>query len=176
VNYTNDARQLAEIALMASTVARHFNIEPVVAMLSFSNYGDNDRPESRKVREAVQILNREHPELRVDGEMQGDVAVIPGLRGLQVPDSKVNGEANVLIFPDLQSGNIAYKLVGHLGQREVIGPLLYGLKQPINMVSTSSTVEKIVNMAALPLMAVVFLAAVALARHQAREAAAAGSG
>ncbi|MCB1181951.1 NADP-dependent malic enzyme [bacterium] len=149
VNYHPDSRQLAEIAIMASTVARHFNIEPIVAMLSFSNFGDNDRPESRKVREAVAILNREHPELRVDGEMQGDIAVIPSMRGLSVPDCKVNGQANVLVFPDLQSANITYKLVGHLGQREVIGPLLYGLKQPINMVSANSSVDKIVNMAAL---------------------------
>ncbi len=149
VNYDNDARQLAEIALMASTVARHFNLVPVVAMLSFSNFGDNDRPESRKVREAVQILNREHPELRVDGEMQGDVAVIPGRCGVSVPNCQVVGQANVLIFPDLQSANIAYKLVGHLGNREVIGPLLFGLKQPINMVSSSSTVAKIANIAAL---------------------------
>ncbi len=149
VNFSNDARQLAEIALMASSVARHFNLEPVVAMLSFSNFGDNDRPESRKVREAVQILNREHPELRVDGEMQGDMAVIESMCGRSVPDCQVLGQANVLVFPDLQSGNIAYKLVGHLGQREVIGPLLYGLKQPINMVSTSSSVAKITNMAAL---------------------------
>jgi malate dehydrogenase (oxaloacetate-decarboxylating)(NADP+) len=149
VNFTNDARQLAEIAMMASTVARHFNLEPVVAMLSFSNFGNNDRPESRVVRDAVRILNREHPELRVDGEMQGDVAVNASHFGMSVPDCKVMGEANVLVFPDLQSGNIAYKLVGHLGQREVIGPLLFGLKQPINMVSTSSTVAKIVDMAAL---------------------------
>jgi malate dehydrogenase (oxaloacetate-decarboxylating)(NADP+) len=130
-------------------VARHFNLEPIVAMLSFSNFGDNDRPESARVREAVRILNREHPELRVDGEMQGDVAVLEGMRSKNVPDCQVMGQANVLIFPDLQSANIAYKLVGHLGQREVVGPLLYGLKQPINMVSTSSTVAKIANMAAL---------------------------
>jgi len=81
--------------------------------------------------------------------MQGDVAVISQMSGVSVPDCAVHGEANVLIFPDLQSGNIAYKLVGHLGQREVIGPLLYGLKYPINMVSTSSPVAKIANMAAL---------------------------
>ena len=149
VNYKPDSRGLAEIALMAATVARHFNLEPRVAMLSFSNFGDNDRPESRKVREAVRILNEEHPELRVDGEMHGDVAVLPGYCEEAVPDCKVLGEANVLIFPDLQSGNIAYKLVGHLGQREVIGPLLIGLKHPINMVSSRSPVAEIVNMAAL---------------------------
>ncbi len=149
VNFEPDSEQLVEITLMAATVARHFNMDPVVAMLSFSNFGDNDRPGSRKVREAVRLLNERHPDLRVDGEMQADVAILPGGCDQAVPDCMVRGEANVLIFPDLQSGNIAYKLVGHLGQREVIGPLLYGLKQPINMVSTNSTVEKIVNMAAL---------------------------
>ncbi len=149
VNFNPDAKQLAEIAVMAATVARHFNLEPVVGMLSFSNFGDNDRPESRKVREAVAILNREHPELRVDGEMQADIAIIAGQCERAVPDCRVMGRANVLVFPDMQSGNIAYKLVGHLGDREVIGPLLYGLKQPINIISFNSTVESIVNMAAL---------------------------
>jgi malate dehydrogenase (oxaloacetate-decarboxylating)(NADP+) len=149
VNFNPDARLLAEIALMAAAVARHFNLEPVVGMLSFSNFGDNDRPESRKVREAVRILNEEHPELQVDGEMHADVAILPGECEKSVPDCKVMGQANVLIFPDMQSGNIAYKLVGYLGEREVIGPLLIGLKQPINMVSTKSSVAEIVNMAAI---------------------------
>jgi len=149
VNFNPDSRLLAEIALMAASVARHFNLDPVVGMLSFSNFGDNDRPESRKVREAVRILNEEHPELNVDGEMHADVAILPGECDKSVPDCKVKGEANVLIFPDMQSGNIAFKLVGYLGEREVIGPLLIGLKQPINMVSTQSTVTEIVNMAAI---------------------------
>jgi len=149
ITFQPDSRQLADIAVIAASVARHFNLEPVVAMLSFSNFGDNDRPESRKVREAVRLLQQEHPELRVDGEMHGDVAVLPGVCESSVPDCQVRGAANVLVFPDLQSGNIAFKLVGHLGQREVIGPLLYGLKQPINMVSTASTVAEIVNMAAM---------------------------
>ncbi len=149
VNFNPDSRMLAEIALMAAGVARHFNLDPVVAMLSFSNFGDNDRPESRKVREAVRILNEEHPELNVDGEMHADVAVLAGGCQDSVPDCKVRGQANVLIFPDMQSGNIAYKLVGYLGEREVIGPLLVGLKQPINVVSTQSTVAEIVNMAAI---------------------------
>jgi len=149
VNFEPDVEQLVEITLMAATVARHFNMDPVVAMLSFSNFGDNDRPESRKVRDAVRKLNERHPDLRVDGEMQADTAILAGHCELAVPDCMVRGSANVLIFPDLQSGNIAYKLVGHLGQGEIIGPLLYGLKQPINMVSVNSTVEKIVNMAAL---------------------------
>jgi malate dehydrogenase (oxaloacetate-decarboxylating)(NADP+) len=149
VNFRPDSRELAEIALMASAAARHFNLDPKVAFLSFSNYGDNDRDESRTVREAVRILKREHPELPVEGEMHADVAVVPGRAELVVPDAAVAGNANVLVFPDLQSANIAYKLVGGLGQREVIGPLLYGLKQPINLVCARSTVAEIVNMAAL---------------------------
>jgi len=149
VSYRPDAKELAEIGLMAAQVARHFNLEPVVAYVSFSNFGDNSRPESRMVREAVGILKRDHPELRVDGEMHADVAVVPGRSELVVPDSEVAGHANVLVFPDLQSANIAFKLVGRLGQREVIGPLLYGLKHPINLVNARSTVTEIVNMAAL---------------------------
>ncbi len=149
VNFNPDARLLADIAVRASSVARYFNLEPVVAMLSFSNFGDNNRPESHKVRDAVKILRREHPELRVDGEMHGDVALNPLACKLSVPDSPVGGEANVLVFPDLQSGNIAYKLVGALGNCEVIGPLLVGLQRPINLVSIQSTVAEIVNIAAL---------------------------
>jgi malate dehydrogenase (oxaloacetate-decarboxylating)(NADP+) len=149
VNFKPDARMLADITVQACTVARHFNLEPTAALLSFSTFGDNDRPESRVVREAVGILRSEHPDIRVDGEMRGDAAVVPGLIHRLVPDSKISGEANVLVFPDLQSANIAYKLVGHIGQHEVIGPLLHGLKHPINMVSVESTVDEIVNMAAL---------------------------
>jgi len=149
VNISSNARQLSEIAVMAAAVARHFNLEPVVGMLSFSNFGDSDRPESRVVREAVEILHREHPDLCVDGEMHGDVAVVPDRCELSVPDCRVLGQANVLVFPDLQSGNIAYKLVGNIGTSEIIGPLLYGLKQPINVISTASTVADIMNMAAM---------------------------
>lgn len=155
LNFNPDAEHLAEIAVVAATVARHFNLDPVVGMLSFSNFGDNDRPESRKVRKAVQILQEKHPDLQVDGEMQADVAVLPGLCQNSVPDCRVLGKSNVLVFPDLQSANIAYKLVSRLGSgREALGPLLYGLQQPINIVSTTSTVDKIVNMAALSAYAV----------------------
>ncbi|MDY0110738.1 MAG: NADP-dependent malic enzyme [Candidatus Krumholzibacteria bacterium] len=144
-----DASRLVDIALTSAQVARHFGLEPVIAMLSYSNFGDNDRPETRKVREAVKILHREHPDLRVDGEMHADVAVGGPQNLKSVPDCRVQGEANVLVFPDLQSANTSYKLVGNIGQREVIGPLLYGLQQPINIVSVRSSVSEIVNMAAL---------------------------
>jgi len=149
VNFAPDSRRLAEIALRAAEVARHFNLDPVVAMLSFSTFGDNDRPESRTVRDAVGILRREHPELKVDGEMRADAAVLKGSCGQRAPDCRVQGDANVFVFPDLQSGNIAYKLLGHLGRNEMIGPLLFGLKKPVNMISYDSTVDEIVNMAAL---------------------------
>jgi malate dehydrogenase (oxaloacetate-decarboxylating)(NADP+) len=149
INISPSPEELAEIAMIAAQLARHFGLEPIVALLSYSNYGDNDTPDSRKVREAVRILNREHPELRADGEMHADVAVLGDMCEKAVPDCRVRGEANVLVFPDLQSANIAYKLVAHLGEREVIGPLLYGLKQPINIVSMRSSVSEIVNMAVM---------------------------
>ncbi len=149
VNTNPDSRMLADIALRAASVARYFNLKPVVGMLSFSNFGDNNRPESRRVRDAVHILHKEHPELQVDGEMHGDVATSPLACERSVPDSLVKGKANVLVFPDLQSGNIAYKLLGTLGQCQVIGPLLVGLQRPINLVSIQSTVSEIVNIAAL---------------------------
>ncbi len=143
------ARDLVNIATLAADVARQFNLEPVVALLSFSNFGDNNHPKTRKLREAVRILQEEHPELVVDGEMHGDVAVKPDYCARNFPHCRVGGKANVLIFPDLHSGNIAYKLVGSIGQREVIGPLLAGLKYPINVVSFNSDQREIVNMAAL---------------------------
>jgi malate dehydrogenase (oxaloacetate-decarboxylating)(NADP+) len=149
LNIDPDERQLAEIALSAADVAKHFGIDPKIAMLSFSNFGDNDHPKAKKVRHAVEILHREHPDLVVDGEMHGDVALLPGFAKENFPTSRVQGDANVLIFPDLQSGNIAYKLVTHISKGEVIGPLLIGLKHPVNIVSFHSDVRDIVNMAAI---------------------------
>jgi malate dehydrogenase (oxaloacetate-decarboxylating)(NADP+) len=144
-----DTNQLVEITKQAADVARHFNLEPRIALLSFSNFGDNEHPKARKVRQAVEILHREHPELKVDGEMHGDVALLPDYAAQNYPNSKIQGDANVLIFPDLQSGNIAYKLVTHISKGEVIGPLLIGLKHPVNIVSFYSDVRDIVNMAAI---------------------------
>jgi malate dehydrogenase (oxaloacetate-decarboxylating)(NADP+) len=149
INLEPTSEQLAEIGLIAARLARHFGLEPRVAMLSYSNFGDNNTPQARRMREAVRLLARDHPELRVDGEMHADVAVMGDILDKSVPDCRVCGDANVLVFPDLQSANIAYKLVGHLGNNAVLGPLLYGLKHPINIVSARSTVSEIVNMAAM---------------------------
>jgi malate dehydrogenase (oxaloacetate-decarboxylating)(NADP+) len=149
VNIQPDARMLAEIAANAALVAQHFNLEPKIAMLAFSNFGDNKHPLARKVKEAVLILQREHPELVVDGEMHGEVAINPEFSHENYPNSKIQGDANVLIFPGLNAGNIAYKLVTHIAKGEAIGPLLIGLKYPINVVNFNSSVRDIVNMAAL---------------------------
>ena len=149
VNVDPDADQICEIAVLAAEVARWFNLEPRIALLSFSNFGDNNHPRARKMREAVLRLQKEHPDLIVDGEMHGDVAVLPAFSAQSYPISKVAGQANVLVFPDLMSGNIAYKLVGFIGKREVIGPMLIGLKHPINIIAYNSDVREIVNMAAL---------------------------
>ena len=144
-----DANQLAEMTVQAADAARHFGLEPRIAMLSFSNFGDNDHPKARKVRHAVEMLHRDHPEILVDGEMHGDVALLPAYAAANYPTSRIKGDANVLIFPDLQSGNIAYKLVTHISKGEVIGPLIIGLKHPVNIVSFHSDVRDIVNMAAI---------------------------
>ena len=149
VNIEPDAPHLVEISLLAAEVARYFNLEPRLALLSFSNFGDNNHPKARKVREAVALLHRDHPDLIADGDMHGDVAVLPEFSAQNFPHSRVRGQANVLIFPDLMSGNIAYKLVGNIGRREVIGPLLIGLKYPINIIAYNSDVREIVNMTAL---------------------------
>ncbi|MBD3220300.1 NADP-dependent malic enzyme [bacterium] len=149
LNIAPSSEQLAEISLVSAQLARHFGLEPEVALLSYSNFGDNNTPEARRVRQAVRILNRDHPELRVDGEMHADVAVVADVPDKSVPDNRVAGTANVLIFPDLQSANIAFKLVEHLGDNSAVGPLLYGLKHPINIISARSSVGEIVNMAAL---------------------------
>ncbi len=149
VNVEPDTNLLVEIALQAAAVARHFGMEPRVAMLSFSNFGDNNHPRAKKVRDAVAILHKQHPGLCVDGEMHGDVAVLPEWSRANYPQSKIQGDANVLVFPDLESGNIAYKLVSHIGKGEVIGPMLVGLEYPINVVSYDGDVREIVNMAAL---------------------------
>jgi len=145
-----DARQLANIAMLGADLATSLGISPKVALLSFSNFGSSSNPQARKVREAAAILRRERPELIADGEMHGDVAVLPSLAKDFFPHSSIQGDANVLICPNLDAANIAYKLVGYIGQgREVIGPVLEGLLKPINIASFNSTAREIANFAAL---------------------------
>ena len=118
-------------------------------MLSFSNFGSAKYPQSIKVQEAVQLVKKQRPNLIVDGEMQADTAVVPEIREQQFPFSALQGKSNVLIFPSLEAGNIAYKLMARIGQATVIGPILLGMKKPIHVLQTGATVDDIINMTAI---------------------------
>ncbi|MCM2268557.1 MAG: NADP-dependent malic enzyme [Thermoanaerobaculia bacterium] len=149
VNIEPDAETLAEIALATAGLARRFGVEPRVAMLSFSNFGSNSHPAARKVRQAVDIARRRAPELEIDGEMQADTAVLGSLLAEQYPWSELKGPANVLVFPELQSANTAYKLIWRLAGAEAIGPILLGMRKPVHVLQPGIEVTDIVNMATL---------------------------
>ncbi|HAU40264.1 MAG: phosphate acetyltransferase, phosphate acetyltransferase [Candidatus Peregrinibacteria bacterium GW2011_GWF2_43_17] len=149
INIEPNSHDLAHIALDTAKTAEDFGIKPKVAMLSFSTNRSADHPFVDKVREAVALAKYEEPKLVIDGEMQVDAAIIPEICAKKFPSSKLKGNANVLIFPDLQSGNIAYKLMERLGGYTAIGPVLQGLKKPMNDVSRGCKVEDIVNITAI---------------------------
>jgi malate dehydrogenase (oxaloacetate-decarboxylating)(NADP+) len=149
VNIEPTAEELADIALLTAETAKRFDIEPRVAMLSFSNFGSSEHPLSLKVKKATEILKSKAPNLMVDGEMQADTAVVPELIEQDFPFSTLKGGANVLIFPDLQSGNIAYKLLMRIGGAEAIGPILMGLQKSVHVLQRSCEVNDIVNMTAI---------------------------
>ncbi len=149
VNIDPTAEELAEIAIMAAEKARRFNQEPRVAMLSFSNFGSTRHPLAEKVRAAVEIVRQRAPGLMVDGEMQADTAVVPHIIEETYPFSTLRGGANVLVFPNLEAGNIAYKLLQRIGGAETIGPLLTGLTKPVHVLQRGSEVTDIVHVAAV---------------------------
>ena len=149
VNIEPTAEELAETAVLTAETARRFNLEPRVAMISFSNFGSTKHADSEKVREAVRLLNERHPELVVDGEMQADTAVVPYIAREDYPWSTIQGDANVLIFPNLDAANAAYKLLWRVGGAEVIGPILQGLAKPVHVLQRGVDVNDIVNMAAI---------------------------
>jgi len=141
---------LAETALLTADLAREFDMEPRVAMLSFSNFGSSRHPEAKKVAEAVKLVKEQEPELIIDGEMNVDAAVTKSVLRENYPFSALQEEANVLIFPDLTSGNIAYKLLMRLGGAEAVGPILVGLEKPVHVLQIgSSEVKDVVNMTAI---------------------------
>ena len=145
-----DQFQLAEIAVTTAATAKAIaNIEPRVAMLSFSTKGSAQHDLVKKVAEATKIAAGMNPELLIDGEMQLDAALVPEVGQLKSPGSKVAGRANVLVFPGLESGNIGYKLVQRLAGAEAIGPVLQGMAAPINDLSRGCSVSDIVNMVAI---------------------------
>ncbi len=150
VNIDPSAEELAEIAVMASIIAKEdFGIEPKVAMLSFSNFGSVRHPFAQKARRATAIARAMRPDLTIDGEMAADTALVPEICETTFPHSAIKGDANVLIFPDLQSGNVAYKLVQRLAGAEIIGPILMGLNRPVNVLNHYSAVGAIVNITAI---------------------------
>ena len=148
VNIEPTAQELAEIAILSADTASHFEIKPRVAMISFSNFGNTPHPLADKVRQAVEIVRERRPDLECDGEMQADAAVLPGFLQEHYPFARLTGPANVLVFPELQSANAAYKLVWRLANADVIGPILMGMRAPIHVLQQGVDVPDIVNMAA----------------------------
>jgi malate dehydrogenase (oxaloacetate-decarboxylating)(NADP+) len=149
VNIETTAEDLVEIALCTAHMARRFDLTPRVAMLSFSSFGSVDHPICTKVRKAVELLRYADPMLIVDGEIAADDAVSPEIIEQQYPFSALKGGANVLIFPDLASANLATKLLAKIGGGEVIGPILMGMSRPVHVLQRTATVEEIVNVSAI---------------------------
>ncbi len=144
------AQELAEIAVITAKTAKSIaGFEPRIAMLSFSTKGSASHPMVEKVQQATELAKKMAPSLVIDGEMQADAAIIPAIGNRKAPGSNVAGRANVLIFPDLNSGNIAYKLVQRMAKAEAIGPVLQGLAAPINDLSRGCSVDDIVNLVAI---------------------------
>jgi malate dehydrogenase (oxaloacetate-decarboxylating)(NADP+) len=151
VNIDPTAEDLAEIATLAADYAKKLEIDPKVAFLSFSNFGSTPHPLSDKVRRAVEMVKARRPDLQVDGEMQADTAVVPDLAEERYPFSAVK-DANVLVFPSLESANIAYKLLARLGNAKAIGPILLGMGAPVHVLQTGDDVNAIVQIAAVAVM------------------------
>jgi malate dehydrogenase (oxaloacetate-decarboxylating)(NADP+) len=152
VNIDPTAEQLAEIAALTAETAKRFNLEPRIAMISFSNFGSTKDPNAEKVARAVQILKETRPDLVVEGEMQADTAVYPEIAESEYPWSAIQGDANVLVFANLDAANAAYKLLWRVGGAEVIGPILQGLSKPVHVLQRGVDVNDIVNMAAIAVL------------------------
>uniref|UniRef100_UPI003341B1F1 NADP-dependent malic enzyme n=1 Tax=Castellaniella defragrans TaxID=75697 RepID=UPI003341B1F1 len=150
VNDNPDAAQIAEITLMAAEEMRRLNMEPKVALLSRSNFGTGSSSSGTKMREALELVRARNPALEIDGEMHGDCALDPSLRERILPSTTLHGEANLLICPNVDAGNIAYNLLKTaVGGNVAVGPFLLGANAPVHILTSSSTVRRIVNMTAL---------------------------
>ncbi|WP_374721594.1 phosphate acetyltransferase [Peribacillus tepidiphilus] len=147
INIAPDSQDLAEIALESAKTAKMFNIEPRVAMLSFSTKGSAKSPETEKVSAAVEIAKQRDPQLVLDGEFQFDAAFVPSVAKKKAPDSPIQGDANVFVFPSLEAGNIGYKIAQRLGNFEAVGPILQGLNRPVNDLSRGCNEEDVYKLA-----------------------------
>ncbi|PAC78232.1 phosphate acetyltransferase [Bacillus velezensis] len=147
INIAPDSQDLAEIAIESANTAQMFDIDPRVAMLSFSTKGSAKSDETDKVAEAVKIAKEKAPELTLDGEFQFDAAFVPSVAEKKAPDSDIKGDANVFVFPSLEAGNIGYKIAQRLGGFEAVGPILQGLNMPVNDLSRGCNAEDVYNLA-----------------------------
>lgn len=147
INIDPNPQELAEIAVNTADTAKIFDLDPKIALLSFSTKGSAKAPQAEKVQEATKLAKDLAPELALDGELQFDAAFVPETAAIKAPDSNIAGHANVFIFPDLQSGNIGYKIAQRLGMFDAIGPILQGLNMPVNDLSRGSSAEDIYKLA-----------------------------
>jgi phosphate acetyltransferase len=147
INIAPDSNDLAEIAVESAKTANMFDIEPRIAMLSFSTKGSAKSPETERVSGAVEEAKRREPSLVIDGEFQFDAAFVPSVAKSKAPDSPLQGDANVFIFPSLEAGNIGYKIAQRLGGFEAVGPILQGLNKPVNDLSRGCNEEDVYKLA-----------------------------
>ncbi|MCT1576672.1 phosphate acetyltransferase [Oceanobacillus kimchii] len=147
INITPDSNDLAEIAVESAKTGTLFDVDPKVAMLSFSTKGSAKSPETEKVSEALEIAKEKNPSLVIDGEFQFDAAFVPSVAEKKAPDSVLKGNANVFVFPSLEAGNIGYKIAQRLGGFEAVGPILQGLNRPVNDLSRGCSAEDVYNLA-----------------------------
>ena len=150
INVNPSAKDLAKISQMTANFVTRFGMKPNIAMLSFSNFGSSNSETSKKIREAVSYIHRNHPNVVIDGEIQADFALNPEMLAKEFPFSKLNGKkVNVLIFPNLESANITYKLLKQVDDAESIGPVILGFSKPVHIMQLGASVDEMVNMAAL---------------------------
>ena len=143
------AAEVAEIAIQTAELARYFDVTPRIALLSYSTYGSAAGHSPAKMREAAQLIRQRRPDLEVDGEVQAGIALNADVRRGEFPFSLLHGDANVFVFPDLDAANLSYSLLERLGGAETIGPVLLGMKRPVNILPTGGSVQQVVNLATL---------------------------
>ncbi|MDR2885914.1 MAG: NADP-dependent malic enzyme, partial [Rikenellaceae bacterium] len=152
VNTSPSASELVDITRMTASTVRRFGREPVIAMLSHSNFGSDTEMEATKVAEAVRVLHDNYPDILVDGEMKADIALDADFRGKAYPFNKLgNREVNTFIFPNLPAANISYKIMDYLGGAEITGPILMGLGGGVHLIAETSSVRTLVNLATVAL-------------------------